>query len=156
MGLIRPMRAKTKAQFCGAGGSGFSDAARPSHTLSRPRSATSSAPVGAPIDLVHLAKQTCGDEALEREVLSLFRSQSSLYVACLRRAKADDERRMAAHALRGCALSIGAWHVARLAKNLELNDQNEQNEQADSVLIDLAEAVDRACFYIKSLDDQPA
>jgi HPt (histidine-containing phosphotransfer) domain-containing protein len=72
------------------------------------------------IDLVHLARQTDGDFALERELLSLFDVQSAKLIARLAladvgaQAKAD-----IAHRLRGSALAIGARRVAAAAERLE-------------------------------------
>ncbi|MFD0917953.1 histidine kinase [Pseudahrensia aquimaris] len=74
-----------------------------------------------PVDLVHLAKQSLGDRALEIEILSLFRSQSKLYLDRLTCAKTSDERKMAAHTILGSARGIGAWAVAEEAEKIELS-----------------------------------
>jgi HPt (histidine-containing phosphotransfer) domain-containing protein len=68
-----------------------------------------------PVDLVHLARQTLGDEALEREVLGLFVSQSEIFLERLRGAKSADTWRMAAHTIKGSARNIGAWGLADAA-----------------------------------------
>jgi HPt (histidine-containing phosphotransfer) domain-containing protein len=73
------------------------------------------------IDLVHLARQTDGDDALEAELLALFDRQSASFVLGLAdgglpaRARAD-----LAHKLRGSALAIGAARVAAAAEALEI------------------------------------
>jgi HPt (histidine-containing phosphotransfer) domain-containing protein len=73
------------------------------------------------IDLVHLARQTDGDDALEAELLALFDRQSASFAQKLgdselpRRARAD-----LAHKLRGSAVAIGAARVAAAAKALEI------------------------------------
>lgn len=73
-----------------------------------------------PIDLVHLARATDGDESLEAELLAMFDGQSEklaqrVTLADLpRRARAD-----IAHRLRGSALAIGAFAVAEAAAALE-------------------------------------
>jgi HPt (histidine-containing phosphotransfer) domain-containing protein len=73
-----------------------------------------------PIDLVHLARQSDGDESLEQELLAMFDLQATKLAEALkrvdlpRRARAD-----IAHRLRGSALAIGAWAVARAAEALE-------------------------------------
>ena len=71
-----------------------------------------------PIDLVHLSAQTCGDTLLEREVLTLLKAQ--LEGAPARLDAADGEtRRVLAHALKGAALNMGAFPLARAASALE-------------------------------------
>ena len=73
-----------------------------------------------PIDLVHLARQTDGDEQLEAELLAMFDRQAEKltervkFTDLPRRARAD-----IAHRLRGSALAIGAGAVARAAEALE-------------------------------------
>lgn len=72
-----------------------------------------------PIDLVHLARQTLGDRALEREVLDLFVIQARSVLEQLQ-AAADQRNRMdLAHTLKGSARSVGAWHVATAAEACE-------------------------------------
>ena len=72
------------------------------------------------IDLVHLARQTDGDEALEAELLAMFDAQAAKLAARLAlpevgaQAKAD-----IAHRLKGSALAIGAWRVAEAATAAE-------------------------------------
>jgi len=73
---------------------------------------------GRPIDLVHLARQTGGDKALESDVLALFARQARLAVAQLgeldARARTD-----LAHKMGGAAKGVGAFEVARCASVLE-------------------------------------
>ncbi len=76
--------------------------------------------VAPPIDLVHLARQTDGDESLEAELLAMFDRQAEKLaervklVDLPRRARGD-----IAHRLRGSALAIGAFAVARAAEAVE-------------------------------------
>jgi HPt (histidine-containing phosphotransfer) domain-containing protein len=72
-----------------------------------------------PLDRGHLARQTLGDSDLEREVLSLFRRQSSIILARLIEAREAEERRAAAHTLKGSARALGAWRVAAAAEAVE-------------------------------------
>jgi HPt (histidine-containing phosphotransfer) domain-containing protein len=73
---------------------------------------------GRPIDLVHLARQTMGDKALEIEVLQMFARQSRQIVQAL--GSEDSQQRQAAvHRLRGAALAVGAFNVATLAAAIE-------------------------------------
>jgi HPt (histidine-containing phosphotransfer) domain-containing protein len=83
------------------------------------------APEGAPpsferpIDLVHLARQTLGDRALESEVLDLFVVQARAILDQLAR-EGDLKRRFdLAHTLKGSARSVGAWQVAHEAEACE-------------------------------------
>jgi HPt (histidine-containing phosphotransfer) domain-containing protein len=78
-------------------------------------------PVDEPaIDLVHLARQTDNDAALQDELLTLFDHQSASLLAQLSRGDAAVRVRVdAAHTLRGSALAIGAGAVARAALALE-------------------------------------
>ena len=104
-----------------------------------------------PIDLVHLARTTLGDRSLEREVLQLFDRQSVLLIARMRTAAPSGVATLA-HTLKGSALGIGAWRVARAAEALELagardgeigsalDRLNAASEEARSVIADLLRA----------------
>lgn len=71
-----------------------------------------------PVDLVHLARQTMGDRALEQEVLGLFLQQLS--GMCDRMASGDAQvRRTLAHTLKGSARGIGAFGLAECASMIE-------------------------------------
>lgn len=72
-----------------------------------------------PIDLVHLARQTLGDRALEREILGLFMTQARALVAKLEMAPAGKSRLDLAHTLKGSARAVGAWRVAEQAERCE-------------------------------------
>lgn len=72
------------------------------------------------IDLVHLARQTDNDPALEEELLTLFDRQSASILAQLSAEGVPVRQRLdAAHMLRGSALAIGVGRVARAALALE-------------------------------------
>ncbi|AYG59327.1 Hpt domain-containing protein [Rhizobium jaguaris] len=70
------------------------------------------------IDLVHLAKQTMGDKALEVEVLQMFARQAR---SCLQEIGSGDRKRAvaASHRLKGAASAVGAFKVADAANALE-------------------------------------
>ena len=73
-----------------------------------------------PIDLVHLARATDGDESLESELLAMFSRQSEKLGERLRlRELSRQARADVAHRLRGSALAIGAFAVAEAAGRLE-------------------------------------
>lgn len=73
-----------------------------------------------PVDLVHLSHSTLGERVLEREVLELFCTQSTMYLERLREAPSDQQWKDSAHSLKGSAQGIGAWHAAAAAERAEL------------------------------------
>ncbi len=82
-----------------------------------------------PLDLVHLARATDGDEALEAELIAMFARQSEKLGAPLRRPElARQARADVAHRLRGSALAIGAFAVAEAAGRLECALEGEGDE----------------------------
>lgn len=73
-----------------------------------------------PIDFVHLARQSGGDEALEAELLTLFADQCVRQLSrIIDTSQAAMQRRDAAHTLKGAARAIGAWAVADAADEIE-------------------------------------
>lgn len=78
------------------------------------------------IDLAHLARQTAGDEQLQREVLSLFRDQCARQLASMRAAGGGGRAaRDAAHTLLGAARGVGAFRIAGIAERAETAVDNE-------------------------------
>jgi HPt (histidine-containing phosphotransfer) domain-containing protein len=84
---------------------------------------------GRPIDLVHLAKQTMGDKALEVEVLQMFARQAR---ACLQELSSGDIKKIvaAAHRLKGAASAVGAFQVSAAAGELEADGGDPANMAA--------------------------
>lgn len=72
-----------------------------------------------PIDIAHLRRYTFGDEKLEREVLELFVVHAPGIVREIKSAACEESLRQAAHGLKGSALAVGAWEVARRAEQAE-------------------------------------
>lgn len=72
-----------------------------------------------PVDLVHLAKQCLGDEALEMEVLRLFDTTLKTYYARLQMAESFDDLALVLHSIKGAAGGVGAWTIADTAKAME-------------------------------------
>jgi HPt (histidine-containing phosphotransfer) domain-containing protein len=112
------------------------------------KDAPSLAPDDRPIDLVHLARTTLGDRALEREVLQLFDRQSDILIARMRTA-APAAMAALAHTLKGSARGIGAWRVARAAELLELAGAS--GSSTDDALNGLTAASDEARTVIAEL-----
>lgn len=77
------------------------------------------ADVAPPIDFAHLGRYTAGDDALERELLDLFRDNTETYLAQLAAAPTDEAWYRAAHTLKGAARGIGAGRIAELAQAAE-------------------------------------
>ncbi len=75
----------------------------------------------ASIDLEHLDQATFGNHSLKQEVLRLFASQAANLIAVIAGANAET-RSAAAHALKGAALGIGAFDLAKAAESVELGE----------------------------------
>ena len=73
----------------------------------------------APVDLVHLARQTFGSAELEREVLRLFVQQGGGLARLIAVAEDGRTRGEFAHRLKGSARAIGAMRVGRIAEAIE-------------------------------------
>jgi HPt (histidine-containing phosphotransfer) domain-containing protein len=106
------------------------------------------APDDRAIDLVHLARTTLGDRALEREVLQLFDRQSGMLIARMRGAPPPVIAALA-HTLKGSARGIGAWRVAHAAETLEL--AGNAGEPTGDLLDKLAAASEEARVVIADL-----
>ena len=101
-----------------------------------------------PIDLVHLARQTLGDRALEREILDLFTTQVRVVLGRLQAAAVADARLDLAHTLKGSARAVGAWKVAAEAEACE---QHAADLDWSKHFVALNGAVEEAMGAIESL-----
>lgn len=72
----------------------------------------------AAIDAEHLARMTLGERSLEREVLALFDRQAEMLLPRIRGGNGPIAAANA-HTLKGSALGIGAFAVARAAEAVE-------------------------------------
>jgi HPt (histidine-containing phosphotransfer) domain-containing protein len=70
------------------------------------------------IDVEHLARMTLGERSLEREVLELFDRQAEMLLPRIRRGE-PALAAASAHTLKGSAVGIGAFGVARAAEAVE-------------------------------------
>ena len=103
--------------------------------FARPGGEASTPSRARPVDLVHLARQTMGDRALEQEVLGIFVQQ----VAALRErldGAGGDERRRLAHTLKGSARGVGAFALADCAGEIETTPESRAHIAKLSALID--------------------
>ncbi|MEM1316754.1 MAG: Hpt domain-containing protein [Pseudomonadota bacterium] len=101
----------------------------------------------APVDMVHLARQSLGNRSLEVEILALFRVQSEIYLDRVRHAADDEALATAAHTLRGSALGIGAWQLAEEAGTLE------QHPERTHLIDGFAKTLDQTNRFIGTLID---
>ncbi|MEA2978313.1 MAG: hypothetical protein QOF09_136 [Alphaproteobacteria bacterium] len=72
----------------------------------------------AAIDTQHLSRMTLGEHSLQREVLALFSRQADVLLPRIRRGPAAAVA-ASAHTLKGSAVGIGAFKVARAAEAVE-------------------------------------
>jgi hypothetical protein len=70
------------------------------------------------IDTQHLFRMTLGELSLQREVLALFDRQADILLPRIRRGT-PVVAAASAHALKGSAVGIGAFKVARAAEAVE-------------------------------------
>ena len=103
---------------------------------------------GRPVDLTHLARYTLGNQSLEREVLGLFHDRSELLLQRLKAAVGDKAWSDAAHAIKGSASAIGAWHVANSAEAAEALDGAQRKAGSQGILEDLERLIGEAKSYI--------
>lgn len=105
----------------------------------------------SPLDREHLARYSCGNRALEAEVLELFAEHAPIYLGELRSAMTEKAWRQAAHTLKGSARAVGALRVADRAEWAEaLLDNADPMVRARS-LAGLEEAVEEARSHIAKL-----
>jgi HPt (histidine-containing phosphotransfer) domain-containing protein len=106
-----------------------------------------------PVDLVHLSRYTLGERALEREVLELFCSQSSIYLQRLQAARSDKDWKDAAHSLKGSATAIGAWRAAAAAASAEALSGEALSQARALRLREIESSLQEAESYIGALLD---
>jgi len=109
----------------------------PVSAIDRP-SASSLAAVEQTIDLQHLARMTLGERSLEREVLGLFERQAEMLLPRIR-AGTPAVAAAFAHTLKGSALGIGAWRLARAAEAVEQAKDGELAAAVDALATAIAE-----------------
>ena len=98
------------------------------------------------IDLDHLSRMTLGERSLEREVLALFGRQAEILLPRMSSGNVTLAA-AAAHTLKGSALGIGAWRVARAAEAVEFAGAAKLAAAVEA----LSEAIDEAKSTISGL-----
>jgi HPt (histidine-containing phosphotransfer) domain-containing protein len=102
------------------------------------------------IDIQHLARMTLGERSLEREVLELFGRQADLLLPRIRRG--DPALAAAsAHTLKGSAVGIGAFGVARAAEAVERAQKNDCDGNIVTAIETLAVALEETKAEIARL-----
>ncbi len=92
------------------------------------------------IDTQHLFRMTLGELSLQREVLALFDRQADILLPRIRRGT-PAVAAASAHALKGSAVGIGAFKVARAAEAVEHARGCESPDAAVAATIDRLAAV---------------
>jgi HPt (histidine-containing phosphotransfer) domain-containing protein len=95
------------------------------------------------VDFGHLEGFARGDQALIDEVLELFRQQAALWLPLLDPAAADEAWRDAAHSIKGSALGVGAFQVAKACEAAE-SAYRAAPEMKGARLLAVRDALDRA------------
>ncbi len=100
------------------------------------------------VDFGHLETYAAGDAALVEEVLGLFREQAELWLPLLDPAGQTQAWRDAAHTLKGSALGVGAFALARACSEAEADTSAEFGvrslqlqrirDAADAAMLDIA------------------
>lgn len=103
-----------------------------------------------PIDLVHLARQTLGDDALKIEVLRLFNQQIVLYFERVRAATDPHEIAMGLHTLKGAAQGVGAFSLAEIVRAAEA-DYRVWGKLEEEMIHDIGMAVHEVEVYVDGL-----
>lgn len=103
-----------------------------------------------PIDLVHLARQTMGDKALQDEVLRMFETQVNLYFERVRTTNDRHELTMGLHTLKGASIGVGAVALADLARHAEQHLRDHGSVDPE-MLDDIGMAVAEVSAYIRGL-----
>jgi HPt (histidine-containing phosphotransfer) domain-containing protein len=105
------------------------------------------------IDLVHLSRQTCGDSALETELLRLFANQAQQIAARIDEDRLPGDgpwRADLAHRLKGSARAVGAFPLSDAAEAYESYARADAPELA-AAQSRLKEAIERARGAIREL-----
>ena len=126
--------------------------AQPRHVFVAAESQSYGDAPSEPVSLDYLRRYTLGNVEVEREVLQLFCAHAPTVLAELKSASSQKVWRDAAHTLKGSALSLGAWRVARLAEQAEAISFDGRDSVA--LLSTLEAAIDEARDFIAAVSQQ--
>ena len=106
---------------------------------------------GTVIDTEHLSRMTLGELSLQREVLALFDRQADMLLPRIRLG-APAMAAASAHTLKGSAVGIGAFKVARAVEEVEQAQSLEIRDAEIGAAVDtLAAVLDEAKAEIARL-----
>lgn len=103
-----------------------------------------------PVDVQHLRRYTFGDQALEKEILSLFVMQLPETMATLRAAASQKDWKVAAHTLKGSCRAVGAFRLGDIAQDAEKLVFNPDSEACRDAISRIEEAASEACVFVRS------
>lgn len=103
-----------------------------------------------PIDLVHLARQTLGDRALEQEILTLYVKQARSLLTRIEACGCGRDRADLAHTLKGSSRAVGAWQVAQAAEAVEIVPPG-RSAEFSAAMKALDTCIEAACDTIADL-----
>ncbi|HVZ06018.1 Hpt domain-containing protein [Hyphomicrobium sp.] len=111
-----------------------------------------------PLDIQHLRRYTFGDQALEKEILSLFLAQLPETIAALRAAANQRDWKVAAHTLKGSSRAVGAFRLGDIAQEAEQLTYGADAEVRADAICRLQEAASEARSFIQAtygLNERP-
>ena len=94
--------------------------------------------LGVVIDTEHLSRMTLGELSLQREVLGLFDRQADMLLPRIR--QGAPTAAASAHTLKGSAVGIGAFKVARAVEEVEQAKDGQIAAAVDTLAAVLDEA----------------
>jgi HPt (histidine-containing phosphotransfer) domain-containing protein len=104
-----------------------------------------------PVDLVHLARYTGGDAALNAEILQMFATQSADLVkqlASFLNEKDAKNWRHVTHTVKGAARGVGAFALADAAADAETVDPERDSTAAAGALRQIAAQAEAVKLFI--------
>jgi len=102
------------------------------------------------VDIQHLRRYTFGDQALEKEILSLFLAQLPETISALRAAANQRDWKVAAHTLKGSSRAVGAFRLGDIAQEVEHLIYGPDVEIREDAICRLQEAASEARSFIQA------
>ena len=109
----------------------------------------------APVDVEHLRRYTFGDQALEKEILSLFVTQLPETIAALRAATSQKDWKVASHTLKGSCRAVGAFQLGDIAQDAERLDFSADSGACAEAIARIEHVAAQACSFIRNAYELP-